>query len=85
MQLDLADRAIMQYTMPDEVVFDPFAGLGTVPARAVGLGRRALGCELNTRYWIDAVGYCRAAEAEASIPTLFDLEPRAAEIDEATA
>jgi DNA modification methylase len=74
MQLDLVDRAITQYTMPGETVYDPFAGIGTVPSRAVALGRVGKGCELNPRYWVDGVGYCKAAEAKASVPTLFDLE-----------
>lgn len=73
MQWDIADRAITQYTMAGEMVFDPFAGLGTVPYRAVLLGRRGLGVELNTRYWADGCVYCEAAEQKMSTPTLFDM------------
>ncbi len=71
MQFDLVDRAIEQYSMPDELVFDPFAGLGTVPYRAVLKGRRGLGIELSQRYFLDACGYCQAAEQEVSMPDLF--------------
>lgn len=74
MQLDLAERAIRQYTMAGETVYDPFSGLGTVAMCAVKLGRRGLGSELSPRYHADAVGYCRAAERAAAVPTLFDLE-----------
>ena len=74
MQFDIADRAITQYTMPGELVYDPFGGLMTVPYRAVLLGRRGLGVELNGRYWADGVAYCRAAEEKVQTPTLFDLE-----------
>jgi DNA modification methylase len=65
--------------MPGETVFDPFAGLGTVPYCAVKLGRKGRGHELNPRYHGDAAGYCRAAEREASVPTLFDLDAGAVE------
>jgi hypothetical protein len=72
MQFDLADRAIEQCSMPGEVVFDPFAGLGTVPYRAVLKGRKGYGCELSPRYFLDACGYLAAAENAVSVPDLFD-------------
>ncbi len=74
LQLDIVDRAIIQYSNPGDVVYDPFCGLGTVPMRAVALKRRGLGVELNERYFRDAIYYCRAAERELSTPTLFDLD-----------
>lgn len=73
MQFDIADRVIEQFSMPDEVVFDPFTGIGTVPMRAVLKGRKGLGTELSAKYFLDACGYCKAAEDEVSMPTLFDL------------
>jgi DNA modification methylase len=60
MQFDIADRAIVQYTQPGEVVYDPFGGLMTVPVRAVRLGRFGVGCELNSRYFLDGCGYLKA-------------------------
>ena len=74
MQFDIADRAMTQFTMPGETVLDPFSGLGTVPYRAVLMGRQGIGFELNSRYWADSVAYLRAAERKVSMPTLFDLE-----------
>lgn len=71
LQFDIVDRAIEQWSMPGELIFDPFAGLGTVPYRAVLMGRRGLGVELSSPYWLDAVGYCKAAEMEAAMPDLF--------------
>ncbi len=73
LQLDIVDRLILQRSMPGELVFDPFAGIGTVPLRAIKLGRRGLGTELSASYWSDAVGYCRAEENRRAIPSLFDL------------
>jgi len=46
---------------------------GELPVRAMRLGRRGLGCELNPQYWRDGVRYCRETEAERATPTLFDL------------
>ena len=43
------------------LVLDPFAGAGTVPAVAVGLGRHAVGVELNPEYAALAVDRIRAA------------------------
>lgn len=73
LQFDICDRAITQYSMPGESVLDPFAGLMTVPARAVRLGRQGIGIELNANYFQDGVAYCRAAEEGLTLPSLFDL------------
>ncbi|HBZ93386.1 MAG TPA: DNA methylase N-4, partial [Pseudomonas sp.] len=37
LQFDIVDRAIEQFTMPGEVVYDPLGGIGTTTARAVQL------------------------------------------------
>jgi hypothetical protein len=73
LQFDIVDRTIRLYSNPGETVFDPFAGLGTVPMRALALGRRGLGVELSEKYWNDAVRYCREAEAEHAVPSLFAM------------
>ena len=73
LQFDIVDRLIERFTMPGELVFDPFGGLATVPYRAMHLGRRGKSVELNGTYWADGVRYCQAAENKLSMPTLFDL------------
>jgi hypothetical protein len=73
MQFDLANREIEQWTNPGEVVFDTFAGLGTVPMIAVEKGRVGWGCELSHAYWLDSLVYCKMAEQKRLTPTLFDL------------
>lgn len=73
MQFDLADRIIEQFSMPGEKVFDPFGGLMTVPYRAILKGRYGIGCELSARYFLDGAYYCKAAEKEMSMPSLFDV------------
>jgi DNA modification methylase len=80
LQFDICDRTITQYSNPEDLVFDPFSGLGTVPLRAVKLGRRGLGVELNAAYHADAVFYLQQAERESAVPALFDLEESAEEV-----
>lgn len=73
MPFDIARRVITQHSMPGETVLDMFSGLGTVPKIAVELGRFGEGWELSDIYWRESVGYLRAAAAQISIPSLFDL------------
>lgn len=71
-----AHRPDNRYSNPGDLVCDPFAGLFTVPMQAIKMDRRGWGCELNTDYFRDGVGYCQAAEAEIEQPTLFDFVER---------
>lgn len=72
MQFDIADRAIAQWSMPGEEIYDPFGGLMTVPFRAIKAGRRGRAAELNPAYFFDGAAYCKQAEQEMSTPSLFD-------------
>ena len=74
LQFDIVDRLIERYSNEDDLVYDPFCGLGTVPYRAILKGRRGGGSELNTAYFLDQVHYLKAAEREFSMPGLFDFE-----------
>lgn len=74
LQFDIVDRLIERYSSKGERVYDPFCGLGTVPVRAIKLGRTGGGSELNPAYFADQVHYLKAAELEASMPSLFDFE-----------
>lgn len=79
LQFDIVDRLIERYSNRGEHVYDPFCGLGTVPVRAIKLGRTGGGSELNPAYFLDQVYYLKAAEREFSMPSLFDLEEVEAE------
>ena len=70
--LDIVERLIVRYSNPGEVIYDPFAGLHTVPYMAIKLGRSAIGCELNPLYWAAGVKYCNEVEIQRSTPSLFD-------------
>jgi len=73
LQFDIVDRLIERYSNPGELVFDPFMGIGTVALRALKLGRKGRGSELNPGYWADSVKYLEAEERNKALPTLFDL------------
>lgn len=49
----LAEHFIKLHTKPGDVVLDPFAGAGSTLAAALATGRKAIGCELDQR-WFDA-------------------------------
>jgi DNA modification methylase len=73
LQFDIVDRLIRQHSMPGETVFDPFGGLMTVPYRALRLGRKGVGVELDIKAFRDGAAYCEAMARELSTPSLFDL------------
>jgi tRNA/tmRNA/rRNA uracil-C5-methylase (TrmA/RlmC/RlmD family) len=82
MQFDLANRVIVQNTEEGETVYDPFAGLGTVPMCAVQNKRRAIAVELSAAYFADSLMYVRGAAEKVATPTLFDLMEAEEEPDE---
>ncbi len=71
LQLDVIERAILLWSNPGDVVYSPFAGVGSETSEAVRLGRRAVGCELKDVYWEWAVRNTQAAENRQA--SLFDL------------
>jgi hypothetical protein len=73
MQFDIVDRLLDRYSMPGDVVYDPFGGIMTVPYCAVKAGRFGRSVELSPRYFADGAAYVRAAADEMSAPALFDL------------
>jgi DNA modification methylase len=73
LQIDIVERLVNRYTNTGDVVYDPFGGLMTVPECAVRMGRYGIGCELNTGYFRDGVGYLKAAELKVDMPTLLDF------------
>lgn len=63
LQLDVIDRAITLRSNPGEVVLTPFMGVGSEVYSAVCLGRRAIGVELKSAYYRQAVANLRQAKA----------------------
>lgn len=73
LQLGVIERCVDLWTNPGELVFTPFAGIGSELVSAIKLGRKALGIELKRNYFDWAVKYCKEAEMIAAQPSLFDL------------
>lgn len=69
---DIVERTIRLYSNEGDIVFDPFAGLFTVPYTAIKMGRFGHGVELNQEYFEAGVHYCKLAEEQKLAPTLFD-------------
>ena len=55
LQLDVIDRTVQLWSNPGETVLTPFMGVGSEAFSAVVHGRRALGVELKTSYYKQAV------------------------------
>lgn len=73
LQFDITERLINRYSNINDLIDDPFGGLGTVLYSAIKLGRRGFGVELNTEYWFDGLQYLRAIEVNKTMPSLFDV------------
>lgn len=73
LQLDVIKRLITRYSNAGELIYDPFAGIGSVPYQAIKMGRKGYGVELNAEYWRFMCGHCERIESELTAPTLFDL------------
>lgn len=56
----LIKQLIEQVTKPDELVLDPFMGIGTTCKAAAETGRRSIGIELEERYFDIAVERCKS-------------------------
>lgn len=76
LQLDVIERIVRLYSNPGEVVFSPFAGLGSEGYVALKLGRRFYGCEIKDEYHAAAIkNLNRAIRArrEQTTGTLFAM------------
>lgn len=73
LQFDIVDRVINRFSNKGEIVFDPFAGLFTVPFRAMIAGRIGVGIELNPDSFRDGLFYLKKQEIDMTTPTLFNM------------
>lgn len=79
LQLDVIDRCVRLWSNPNEVVFTPFMGVGSEAYGALTNGRRAIGVELKTSYYKQALRNLIAAETgEVSDSDLFSLSAEGA-------
>lgn len=75
LQLQVIARAIQLWTNPGDLVFSPFAGIGSEGHEALRLGRKFLGFELKESYYRQAVRNLEYASKHAgSQASLFTAE-----------
>lgn len=72
LQLGLIRRAVCLWSAPGDLVFSPFAGVGSEGVVAVAEQRRFVGIELKRNYWERAIRHITNAEIEARQRGLFD-------------
>lgn len=74
LQLTVIRRCVDLWSNPGDVVFSPFAGIGSELYVALQMGRKAIGAELKPSYFEQAVKNCRDAEKTAYAgPSLLDM------------
>lgn len=74
LQRGLIERAVKLFSNPGELVFSPFAGIGSEGFVSLKLGRKFLGVELKSEYYRKAIENCERAVRlrQESQKTLFD-------------
>jgi DNA modification methylase len=71
LQLQVIERGLELWSNPRDLVFDPFAGIGSTGHVALGMGRTFLGIELKHAYFKQAVANCRKAQERGGQLDLF--------------
>ncbi len=74
LQLGTIERCVRLWSNRGEVVFSPFAGIGSEGDAAIRAGRQFFGIELKTSYYRTAAKNLRAAEASLREGTLFPVD-----------
>uniref|UniRef100_A0A6M3L5C1 Putative methyltransferase n=1 Tax=viral metagenome TaxID=1070528 RepID=A0A6M3L5C1_9ZZZZ len=74
LQLDLIDRAIILWSNPGDLIFSPFAGIGSEGYGSLRLNRRFLGIELKRAYYERAVKNLQEVDYLSEQPLLFAKE-----------
>jgi DNA modification methylase len=68
LQREVIRRLVKLYTNPGELVFSPFAGIGSEGVESLRLGRRFHGCEIKPEYIAAARKNLAAAEPDTERP-----------------
>jgi hypothetical protein len=67
LQLPLIERCVRLWSNPGELVFSPFAGIGSEGYVAIQHGREFVGIELKRSYWKTAVGNLDAISSQTKL------------------
>ncbi|MFH2056740.1 MAG: site-specific DNA-methyltransferase [bacterium] len=73
LQLDVIERACVLWSNPGEIVLTPFMGVGSECYGAALNGRRAIGIELKTSYYRQAVRNMASVEHKEEQESLFSV------------
>lgn len=71
LQLEVIERALNLWTNPNDIVFSPFAGIGSEGYVAIKTGRRFVGIELKASYYEQAFKNLECAALELKEEILF--------------
>ena len=74
LQLTVIKRAIELWSNPNDVVLDPFDGIGSVGYVALENGRRHIGIELKDSYYNQAVENCKVISNRAEQLKISEIE-----------
>ena len=58
LQLTVIQRALELWTNPNDIVLDPFNGIGSTVYQSLKMGRRGIGIELKDSYYKQSVLNC---------------------------
>lgn len=72
LQLEVIKRCIELWTNPNDIVLDPFAGIGSTNYVALRMNRRTVGVELKESYYKQAVANCTEAIQMEMLIDLYD-------------
>lgn len=61
LQLEIIQRCIELWTNPNDIVYDPFGGIGSTPYTSLKMGRRAIASELKESYYKQMENNCQEA------------------------
>lgn len=67
LQLDVIDRAVTLWSNPGDLVYSPFAGIGSEGYSALKLGRKFIGSELKKSYFEQACGNLKNARSQMDL------------------
>ena len=67
LQLDIIERALTLWSNPGDLVYSPFAGIGSEGYASLNLGRKFVGSELKRSYFEQAVANLTNAKAQGKL------------------
>lgn len=76
LQLGVIERCVKLWSNPGDIVYSPFAGIGSEGYVALKNNRKFTGGELKRSYWLSAIENLKTAENERGMMSLFDFAER---------